>query len=379
MAASIRIIHRYPFPITDRARKQMRRVVQFSTGNVGQHALRAIIGRPDLELVGVHAANPQKQGRDAAELCGLTDPTGIRATDDIRALVALQPDCVVYTSQGETRPLEALEQMTAFLSAGVNVVATSMVWLVAPRHADDWLRTPLTDACLAGNASLYVNGIDPGYSGDTEVHAALSLVTRAESITVQEIFDYANFDDYEFTGKSMGFGLTADDETPMLFLPGVITSMWGGPVRNLAAQLGVDLDEIRQRAEPWYTPTRIECKMATIEPGQMAAARFAVEGIRNGRPLITMEHINRLTVAAAPDWDYPPDGATGVHRVVVEGEPRVELNTHVSHPDWDATDAGCIATAARVVNAINWVCRAPAGLIAVEDIPPSELIRGLAW
>ena len=32
----------------------MRKVVQFSTGNVGQYSLRAIIGRPDLELVGVH-------------------------------------------------------------------------------------------------------------------------------------------------------------------------------------------------------------------------------------------------------------------------------------------------------------------------------------
>lgn len=228
-------------------------------------------------------------------------------------------------------------------------------------------------------ASLYVNGIDPGYSGDTEVHAALSLVTRARSITVQEIFDYGNYDEYEFTGKSMGFGMTADDETPMLFLPGVITSMWGGPVRNLADQLGVELDEIRQRTEPWYTQSRIECKMTTVEPGQMAAARFAVEGVRDGVAVITMEHINRFTPAAAPDWEYPPDNQVGVHRVVVEGDPRVELNTHVSDPVLDSTDAGCISTAARVVDAIDWICRAPKGLIAVEDIPQAEVIRGLMW
>jgi hypothetical protein len=40
---------------------------------------------------------------------------------------------------------------------------------------------------------------------------------------------------------------------------------------------------------------------------------------------------------------------------------------------------GCISTAARVVNAIDWVCRAPKGLIAVEDIPQAEVIRGLMW
>jgi hypothetical protein len=67
----------------------VRRVIQFSTGNVGRHALRTIIGRPDLELVGVHANRAQKVGRDAAELCGLDEPSGVVATDDVNALVAL--------------------------------------------------------------------------------------------------------------------------------------------------------------------------------------------------------------------------------------------------------------------------------------------------
>ncbi|AEV73286.1 hypothetical protein MycrhN_2705 [Mycolicibacterium rhodesiae NBB3] len=357
----------------------MRRVVQFSTGNVGQHSLKAIIGRPDLELVGVHAASPKKVGRDAAELCGLTEPTGIIATDDVDALIALAPDCVVYTAQAETRPMEAVEQLVKLLSAGINVVGSSMVWLVTPSQADDWLTGPLEKACAQGNSSLYVNGIDPGYSGDTEVHSALSLVTRAESILVQEIFDYANYDDYEFTGKSMGFGLTADEEQPMLFLPGVLTTMWGGPVRNLADQLGIELDEVRQRIEPWYTDQKIECKLCTVEPGGMAAVKFAVEGVYNGEPVITMEHITRLTAASAPDWEFPPDGKPGVHRVVVEGEPRVELNTHVSDPVLDVTEAGCVSTAARVVNVIDWVCDAPTGLIGVEDIPQAAVIRGLIW
>lgn len=55
------------------------------------------------------------------------------------------------------------------------------------------------------------------------------------------------------------------------------------------------------------------------------------------------------------------------------------MNTHLSHPVFDPTDAGCISTAARVVNAIDWVCDAPAGLVAVEDVPQSALMRGLLW
>ncbi|OBK78589.1 dihydrodipicolinate reductase [Mycobacterium sp. 1164985.4] len=357
----------------------MRRVVQFSTGNVGQHALRALIGRPDMELVGVHAASPEKIGRDAAELCGLTELTGVIATDDIDALIASKPDCVVYTALGETRPMEALEQMSRFLSAGINVVGTSMVWLVTPRQADDWLRGPLEEACTAGNSSLYVNGIDPGYSGDTAVLAALSLVTRAESVIVREVFDYSNYDDYEYTGTAMGFGSKPGDDPAMAFLPGVITTMFGGLVRNIAAHLCVELDDVTERFEPWYTDRRIECKMMTVEPGGMAGVRFAAEGFRGGSPVITVEHTTRLTPEAAPDWEYPPEGHSGVHKVIIEGEPRVEVDTLLSHPILDVTEAGCVSTAARVVNVIDWVCRAPAGLISMEQIPPSEMARGLMW
>jgi hypothetical protein len=55
------------------------------------------------------------------------------------------------------------------------------------------------------------------------------------------------------------------------------------------------------------------------------------------------------------------------------------MNTHVSHPVLDSSDAGCISTAGRAINAIDWVCRAPKGLIAVEDIPLSVTMRGLMW
>lgn len=355
----------------------MRRVIQFSTGNVGRHALRTIIERPDLELVGVHANGPDKIGRDAAELCRLDTRTGVVATNDIDALVALDADCVVYTSQAEMRPDKAIEEISRFLSAGTNVVGTSMVWLVAPQHADDWLRTPLESACKSGNTSLYINGIDPGFSGDTLAYSALSLTAHATTITVQEIFDYGSYDDAEFTGVSMGFG-TTPDHTPIMFQPSVLTSLWGGQVRSLADELGVELDEVRERHETWATPAPIECAMMTVPAGHVAAVRFAVEGWHDGKPVITMEHVNRLTDAAAPDWAYPPDGRPGVHRVTVAGDPGVELNAHVGLDGLDHNQGGVIATAARAVNAIEPVCTAASGLLAVKDLPAAH-IRGVMW
>src|SRR5262245_15639137 len=106
------------------------RVVQWSTGGAGRLALRGIAERPDLELAGVWVHSADKVGKDAAELCGLPRPTGVRATNDASALIALAPDCVCYTAVGESRPRECIDDFCRMLAAGVNVVTTSVPGLV---------------------------------------------------------------------------------------------------------------------------------------------------------------------------------------------------------------------------------------------------------
>ena len=56
------------------------KVIQYATGNVGRHALRGIIERPDMELVAVRVFNPDKVGTDAGELLGV-EPVGVLCTD----------------------------------------------------------------------------------------------------------------------------------------------------------------------------------------------------------------------------------------------------------------------------------------------------------
>ncbi|MGA7055386.1 MAG: hypothetical protein WBZ37_29825, partial [Mycobacterium sp.] len=71
------------------------RVVQWTTGIVGASALRAILDDERLELVGVFAYGASKLGQDAGALAG-RPAVGVLATDDVDALIALKPDCVVY-------------------------------------------------------------------------------------------------------------------------------------------------------------------------------------------------------------------------------------------------------------------------------------------
>src|SRR5436305_41763 len=75
--------------------------------------------------------SPGKVGREAGELGG-DAPVGLTATNDADALIALRPDCVVYSASGPERDAAAVPDYARLLSAGINVVATTSTRLVYP-------------------------------------------------------------------------------------------------------------------------------------------------------------------------------------------------------------------------------------------------------
>ncbi|MGH3451189.1 MAG: diacylglycerol kinase, partial [Haloechinothrix sp.] len=108
------------------------RVAQWSTGNVGKHAIAGIDTRPDLDLVGVWVSDPAKVGTDAGELAGIGRTLGVAATNDAEEILALKPDCVVYTAMADDRIVEAIDDLARILRAGINVVSSSPVFLQFP-------------------------------------------------------------------------------------------------------------------------------------------------------------------------------------------------------------------------------------------------------
>ncbi|HZN80966.1 MAG TPA: diacylglycerol kinase, partial [Mycobacterium sp.] len=171
------------------------KVAQIGTGNVGRHALTQLISDPRFELSGVWVSSDSKAGKDAAELAGLDNSTGIAATTDLDAILATQPDCAVYTAMADNRLPDALEDYRRILAAGVNVVGSSAVFLQYPwQTLPDELVTPIEDAAKAGNASLFVNGIDPGFANDLLPLALAGTCQSIEQIRCMEIVDYATYD-----------------------------------------------------------------------------------------------------------------------------------------------------------------------------------------
>src|SRR4029079_11115271 len=102
-----------------------------------------------------------KAGKDVGELAGLGISTGITATTDLDAVLATEPECAVYTALADNRLPEALEDYRRILSAGVNVVGSSAVFLQYPWQViPDELVKPIHAAAPARRDTTFVNSID---------------------------------------------------------------------------------------------------------------------------------------------------------------------------------------------------------------------------
>jgi len=340
------------------------RVVVWSTGGIGSIAIRAIQGRGDLQLVGVWVHNPEKVGRDAGELAG-GDPIGLTATDDVDALLGLEPDCIVYAASGPEQDAAAVTDYVRFLDAGVNVVTVSSWGLLHPPSYEPTWRSQLEDAARRGGASLYASGIEPGFAAD---QLPLLLMTQSNTIRSIRASEFALYDTYPVTFMMMdvmGFGRPLDYE-PMMALPGALISAWGPVIGLIADALDVEVDEIREEVDRVATDRTLEVACGTIEAGTCGAIRTQAIGVVNGRDAIVIEHVNRMAADLAPEW--PIGERDGTYRILIEGDPDIECSMAVGDPK-SASAGAMVATAMRIVNAVPYVVAAGPGLCTSLDLP----------
>jgi 4-hydroxy-tetrahydrodipicolinate reductase len=338
------------------------RVIGWSTGHVGLHALRGIIRHPDLELVGLWVHSADKAGRDAGDLCGLPS-TGVAATNDIDALLALGADCVCYSATADLRPWEAVDDIARILSSGANVVSSSLVQLLHPKTADKAMVERLDAACQEGGTSCFFSGIDPGFANDLLPIALTSACERVDSVRVLEILNYDTYDQAEVLFGTMGFAQSLD-HTPLLLFPGALSYAWGGVIGQIAESLGVQVEEIRETHEKASLDHDVSLPVGDVPAGTMAGLRFEVQGMVGGRPAIVIEHVTRLDDSVAPEW---PQG--NGYRIEIKGSPSFTVDVEMEGEDGDHNTGGLIATAMRIINAIPAVCDAAPGMLSTLDLP----------
>jgi 2,4-diaminopentanoate dehydrogenase len=337
-----------------------KRVIVWGSGHFGHEGLKEVIDRPDLELVGVHAWSKDKIGRDAGDL-GHTGKTGVLATNDVAALLALNADCLVYFAHTVDREAEITAEIVPFLERGTNVVSITHYELQYPKYGAPALVKPVEDACRRGNSSVLITGTEPGFAFGQHLFCLLSVAGRVDRI---DIIEASNVQFLKSPDSLRMYGFTQ----PLDFRPPMFTSQVGASWHintqlGIADYCGVKVDEVQQTWEtggmdaPFETAT-----FGMVNPGQTAGTRWTVSVIVGGAPFLVYQKILRLHGDVAPDWPLPGLGrAGGLHQIVITGDPSYENVMRRS--------GGRSFTPLHAVNAIPFVCDAPAGVVLQHDLP----------
>jgi hypothetical protein len=329
------------------------RVVQWTTGKTGSAAVRGMVGHPVLDLVGCYAFSADKVGRDVGELCGI-DPIGLTATDDIDALLALEPDCVSYMAY---RP--NFDHLERILASGANVVST--MYMMAGFGYGEEATHRLRDACLRGGSSLYASGIYPGHAPMVAL-AASAMCSRIERLSILESLDIAGYANEQMF-RAQGFDLDPSDPAATRACEASCGS-FKDQIPVLARALGVQIDGVGFRAEFATANQDTDFGFMTVKKGRIAAFKGTVSGDRDGRSLIECSFVWKLGEDMTPNWPV-----THGYVIELDGVPGVRVRLEPQGKDLDGT----VTTAMPAVNAIPMVCAAPPGIVNLMELP---LVRG---
>lgn len=345
------------------------RVVHCGTGISGKEALRGILANPRLELVGMRVYDPVKVGQDAGTLAGAS-PCGIKASDDLQALLALRPDCFSYFGDPFTHAQPGIADVTRFLAQGCNVVTPTFMPLLHPVSAPAELRDAVERACAAGQSTFYCSGIEPGFVDCQLATDLLSMTNEVSEIRVQEIGNYSK-DANEFAMREVfGFGSPLD-KPGLLQTTDIGRFFWGACVNQLGEALGKMPERIDIDCEVAAFDRDIETRTGLVPAGTTAAMRFAMTGVVDGKPLVLVEHILRMHADAAPQWDKAHGIQGGApfhqHRVIITGRP--SFTCAIDTGEGDATiNPGFAMVGMRLVNSIPSVVAAAPGILGQLQI-----------
>ena len=344
------------------------RIVQWTTGNIGKRSVRAIVENPGLELVGCYAWSPDKVGRDVGELCGLA-ALGVKASNDVDALLALRPDCVVYNPMWPS-----IDELVRILGAGVNVVTTA-AFINGRGLGPD--RKRLADACERGGTSLFGTGVNPGFAELLGIVSA-GVCERIDKITISEQAHTGLYDS-PATEMPAGFGRPIDDPN-LQAMTAAGTAVFSEAVALVADALGVELDEIVCEAEYAKTTADLDLGSWKIAAGCVAGIAGSWQGRVGGRTVVALNFRWKKAPVLEPDWAIE-DGWV----IEVQGLPTVRTKVNfLPPPDFKVTKLadfmvlGHIMTAMPAINAIPAVVAARPGIVSYPDLTlplPRGLVR----
>ena len=340
------------------------RVIQWATGVVGSAALRGILRHPKLELAGVKVYSEAKEGLDAGDIIG-AETTGVLATRDVDAIMALDADCVIYC------PLPwDLGEMCRLLESGRHVLTPCPYWFPFVQNPE--VAAEIGAACKKGNVNFHASGCNPGGIAERFPLTFTGWCNRIDRITMTECGDCRTYSSEGVMRELMNLGKTPEEASNNP-LKKMLARSWYEPIDMIAAGLGSEIVSYEAKHDFILANQPIETAIGIIEEGTIALNHYQHIGRTREGTEIIQEQIwylddreqtrlqSKMEIPRDSGWRIKIEGDVNLH-IDVDFPPELTQNERVAQ--------GLSTTGFHLVNAVPLVCDADnPGLKTFLDLP----------
>jgi 4-hydroxy-tetrahydrodipicolinate reductase len=321
-------------------------------GHIGREVARAVLSRPELELVGALEADPALVGKSLAELLDVPKSAGLRpdlrVEDDEAAVLKRTKGGVLLQLTGSRLPT-VLDQIQRAIKAGVNVISSceelAFPWL---RHAE--LADALEETARKADIGVLGTGVNPGFVLDRLIATLGEATGHIQKVQAERVVDAGTR--REQLQRKVGAGLTREKWDHEVDAGTIGHIGLSESAALISAGLGLDCEEFDETIDPVIAHERITGPSldGTVEKGHVAGCHQTARGFSEGREVVSLS----LTIAVGAK-----DPRDEIH---LFGQPEI----HIISPGGIAGDR---ATAWTLVNAIPALLSAEPGLLTVLDLP----------
>ncbi|MCX7635148.1 MAG: hypothetical protein N2Z74_05310 [Syntrophales bacterium] len=328
------------------------RVIHYGLGPIGLETARLVLQKSNMKIVGAVDISPEMTGRDLGTILGMGKKIGVTVTSNAQDLFAnTGADVVLHTAGSRIHTI--YDQLVEIMEAGINIISSSEE-LLFPLKENARLAKKINQLAIENRVTVLGTGVNPGFVMDALPIFLTAVCQDVRSISVQRVVD-AGTRRYPLQ-KKVGAGTSPDEfyekiGKKELGHVGLLESLY-----MVAARLGMALDEVVETIDPVLAEKAVKTNHFSLQPGDVAGIKHIARGIRGGETVVTLDL--RMYIGAEDPHDA----------VYISGTPEINLRI-------EGGVAGDQATAAVLVNSIEAVMKAPAGLTTVTDIPPAHFCR----
>ena len=321
------------------------RVLVIGLGPIGASVAKQIVARKGFQLVGAVDIDPQKVGRDAADVIGLERALRVRVTGEIsKTITSVKPHVAVLCTSSSLKSV--VGQFEEVLRHRVPLVTTTEE-AAYPSRANRRLAARLDAAARKAKVAVLGTGVNPGFTMDALPIALTAVCERVDSIEVLRVQD-ARIRRLPFQQK-IGAGLTREQFEHRVAGGTVRHVGFTESIQMIADAMSWKLDRVTDAIEPKMAGADVASDLLAVRAGQVCGLIQRGTGYVTGEPRIRL----RLEAYLGAPESY--------ESVLIEGSPRI-------HSRIDGGVHGDIATASMAVNSIPAVLAAPPGFRTMRDM-----------